>query len=133
MSKKTYLQAINEAVRQEMQRDPRVIVLGEDVAGGQGASGEAGGVDLVEVGVVQQARLGDRVAEARDRVGCPGLGDLLGGAVGLRIAHEVPAHPVRLRLDQDRAAAVTGPLGVLQHRAVDPPRTAHAGIFGSVR
>jgi pyruvate dehydrogenase E1 component beta subunit len=47
MSKKTYLQAINEAVRQEMQRDPRVIVLGEDVAGGQGASGEAGGVGSV--------------------------------------------------------------------------------------
>jgi len=42
MSKKTYLQAINEAVRQEMRRDPNVIVLGEDVAGGQGASGEQG-------------------------------------------------------------------------------------------
>lgn len=47
MTKKTYLQAINEAVRQEMQRDPRVIVLGEDVAGGQGASGESGGVGSV--------------------------------------------------------------------------------------
>ena len=47
MPKKTYVQAINEAVRQEMQRDPRVIVLGEDVAGGQGASGEAGGVGSV--------------------------------------------------------------------------------------
>jgi len=47
MSKKTYLQAINEAVRQEMERDPRVIVLGEDVAGGQGASGEQGGVGSV--------------------------------------------------------------------------------------
>ena len=47
MSKKTYVQAINEAVRQEMQRDPRVIVLGEDVAGGQGGSGEPGGVGSV--------------------------------------------------------------------------------------
>jgi pyruvate/2-oxoglutarate/acetoin dehydrogenase E1 component len=47
MSKKTYLQAINEAVRQEMERDPRVIVMGEDVAGGQGASGEVGGVGSV--------------------------------------------------------------------------------------
>jgi acetoin:2,6-dichlorophenolindophenol oxidoreductase subunit beta len=47
MSKKTYLQAINEAVRQEMQRDPRVIVLGEDVAGGQNASGEPGGIGSV--------------------------------------------------------------------------------------
>ncbi len=47
MSRKTYLQAINEALRQEMQRDPRVIVLGEDVAGGQHASGEPGGVGSV--------------------------------------------------------------------------------------
>ena len=44
MSKKTYSQAITEALRQEMRRDPNVIVLGEDVAGGHGASGEAGGV-----------------------------------------------------------------------------------------
>jgi pyruvate dehydrogenase E1 component beta subunit len=47
MPKKTYLQAINEAVRQEMRRDPRVIVLGEDVAGGQHASGEPGGIGSV--------------------------------------------------------------------------------------
>ena len=44
MSKKTYSQAINEALRQEMRRDPNVIVMGEDVAGGQGASGDTGGV-----------------------------------------------------------------------------------------
>jgi pyruvate/2-oxoglutarate/acetoin dehydrogenase E1 component len=44
MSKKTYSQAINEALRQEMRRDPNVIVIGEDVAGGHGASGDTGGV-----------------------------------------------------------------------------------------
>lgn len=44
MPKKSYRQAINEALRQEMTRDPNVIVLGEDVAGGQGASGEVGQV-----------------------------------------------------------------------------------------
>jgi pyruvate dehydrogenase E1 component beta subunit len=32
--------AINEALRQEMERDPTVIVLGEDIAGGAGAEGE---------------------------------------------------------------------------------------------
>ena len=32
MPKKTYSQAINEALRQEMRRDPNVIILGEDVA-----------------------------------------------------------------------------------------------------
>lgn len=47
MSKKTYLQAINEAVRGEMKRDDRVIVIGEDVAGGMGGSGEPGGVGSV--------------------------------------------------------------------------------------
>ncbi len=40
MAKKSYRQAINEALRQEMERDPRVIVMGEDVAGGMGAPGE---------------------------------------------------------------------------------------------
>ena len=32
----TYREAINEALRQEMERDPDVIVIGEDVAGGAG-------------------------------------------------------------------------------------------------
>ena len=40
MSKKTYRQAINEAIRQEMARDERVILMGEDVSGGMGAPGE---------------------------------------------------------------------------------------------
>ncbi len=44
MARKSYRQAINEALRQEMRRDSKVIIIGEDVAGGQGASGETGGV-----------------------------------------------------------------------------------------
>jgi pyruvate dehydrogenase E1 component beta subunit len=40
MARKTYRQAINEALRQEMERDHRVILMGEDVAGGMGAPGE---------------------------------------------------------------------------------------------
>jgi pyruvate/2-oxoglutarate/acetoin dehydrogenase E1 component len=40
MAKKSYRQAISEALRQEMERDHRVIVMGEDVAGGAGAAGE---------------------------------------------------------------------------------------------
>ncbi len=47
MPKKTYLQAINEALHQEMSRDERVIVLGEDVAGGQGSSNGPGSVGSV--------------------------------------------------------------------------------------
>lgn len=40
MPKKSFRQGLNEALRAEMRRDPRVIVLGEDVAGGKGANGE---------------------------------------------------------------------------------------------
>jgi len=37
----TYREAINEALVQEMERDERVIVMGEDNAGGEGAPGDA--------------------------------------------------------------------------------------------
>ena len=33
-------QAINEALDQEMARDPNVIVMGEDIVGGAGGEGE---------------------------------------------------------------------------------------------
>ncbi len=36
----TYREAINEAIAQEMARDERVIVMGEDNAGGEGAPGQ---------------------------------------------------------------------------------------------
>ncbi len=39
-SVKTFREAINEALHQEMERDPTVIVLGEEVSGGAGCSGE---------------------------------------------------------------------------------------------
>ncbi|TQV75761.1 alpha-ketoacid dehydrogenase subunit beta [Denitrobaculum tricleocarpae] len=40
MSVKSYRQALNEAIYQEMERDERVVVMGEDIAGGMGAPGE---------------------------------------------------------------------------------------------
>ncbi len=40
MAKKTFREAINEALAQEMRRDPTVIIMGEDIAGGMGAHGE---------------------------------------------------------------------------------------------
>ncbi len=40
MAKKSYRQAINEALASEMRRDERVVIIGEDVAGGAGAPGE---------------------------------------------------------------------------------------------
>ena len=40
MSKKSFRAALNEAMRQEMERDSSVIVMGEDIAGGMGAKGE---------------------------------------------------------------------------------------------
>jgi pyruvate dehydrogenase E1 component beta subunit len=40
MPKKSYRQAINEALRQEMERDSRVIIMGEDISGGTGTVGD---------------------------------------------------------------------------------------------
>jgi acetoin:2,6-dichlorophenolindophenol oxidoreductase subunit beta len=40
MSNKSFRTALNEAMRQEMERDPSVIVMGEDIAGGMGAKGQ---------------------------------------------------------------------------------------------
>src|SRR5437660_4299711 len=55
----TYAQAINEAMRLEMRRDPRVILMGEDVAGGATITGFEsedawGGVLGVTKGLVQE-------------------------------------------------------------------------------
>ncbi|MBV6286547.1 alpha-ketoacid dehydrogenase subunit beta [Pseudomonas aegrilactucae] len=53
----SYQQAINEALAQEMRRDPTVFIIGEDVAGGAGAPGESdawGGVLGVTKGLYGQ-------------------------------------------------------------------------------
>jgi len=60
----TYQQAINEALAQEMERDPTVVVMGEDVAGGMEAPGEDdawGGVLGVTKGLYP--RFPDRVLD----------------------------------------------------------------------
>jgi pyruvate dehydrogenase E1 component beta subunit len=44
MSRKSYRQAINEALRQEMRRDRDVVIIGVDVGGGQGGTGARGDV-----------------------------------------------------------------------------------------
>ncbi len=57
MARKSFREAINEALRLEMRRDPRVIVMGEDVAGGMGAAGEQdawGGVLGVTKGLMPE-------------------------------------------------------------------------------
>ncbi|WP_455924810.1 alpha-ketoacid dehydrogenase subunit beta [Pseudomonas putida] len=53
----SYQQAINEALAQEMRRDPSVFIMGEDVAGGAGAPGDDdawGGVLGVTKGLYDQ-------------------------------------------------------------------------------
>jgi acetoin:2,6-dichlorophenolindophenol oxidoreductase subunit beta len=57
MSVKSMRQAINEALRLEMRRDPNVILIGEDLVGGAGCDGEeepSGGVLGVTKGLVAE-------------------------------------------------------------------------------
>ncbi|MBV8771943.1 MAG: alpha-ketoacid dehydrogenase subunit beta [Deltaproteobacteria bacterium] len=57
MARKSFREAINEALRLEMRRDSRVIIMGEDVAGGIGAAGEQdawGGVLGVTKGLIAE-------------------------------------------------------------------------------
>src|SRR4051794_40315424 len=54
----TFQQAINEALAQELERDPRVVIFGEDVVGGSGAPGEDdawGGVLGITKGLAAKA------------------------------------------------------------------------------
>lgn len=44
MPKKSMRDALNEAMHLEMKRDPTVVLIGEDVSGGQGGTGIEGGV-----------------------------------------------------------------------------------------
>ena len=60
----SFKDAINEALDQEMSRDPTVIVMGEDIVGGTGSPGEAdawGGVLGVTKGLY--AKHGDRLMD----------------------------------------------------------------------
>jgi acetoin:2,6-dichlorophenolindophenol oxidoreductase subunit beta len=53
----TFMQAINEALAQEMERDPTVVVFGEDVVGGAGSAGVMdawGGVMGVTKGIYEK-------------------------------------------------------------------------------
>src|SRR3954469_8774872 len=54
----TFQQAINEALAQELERDPRVVIFGEDVVGGSGAPGDDdawGGVLGITKGLAAKA------------------------------------------------------------------------------
>ena len=56
MTKKTLRQAINETLDFEMGRDPRIVLIGEDIAGGKNAEGELdawGGVMGVTKGLIK--------------------------------------------------------------------------------
>ncbi len=55
MPQKSIRQALNEALAQEMRRDPRIVVIGEDVAGGAATEGQRdayGGVLGVTKGLI---------------------------------------------------------------------------------
>ena len=82
MHELTYAQAINEGIREEMRRDPKLIVLGEDV-------GKYGGVFGVTRGLYDEFG----AARVRD---CPlNEAAIIGFAIGLAIA----GHPALAELE----------------------------------
>lgn len=58
MPNKTIREAINETLRQEMRRDPTIIILGEDVVGGRGGTSDveevSGGAFGVNSGLISE-------------------------------------------------------------------------------
>jgi acetoin:2,6-dichlorophenolindophenol oxidoreductase subunit beta len=78
----TFRQAINEALDQEMARDRKIVLLGEDVAGGRGCGGQMdawGGIMGVTKGL--HAKYGDRVLDAPISESA-----FIGAAIGAAIA-----------------------------------------------
>lgn len=77
----TYAQALNEALREEMERDPHVFVLGEDV-------GRHGGVFTVTKGLIDQ--FGSKRVRSTPISECAIVGAALGAAVvGCRPVAEI--------------------------------------------
>src|ERR1700735_1882834 len=76
MTVKTIRQALHEALEQEMRRDPRVVVIGEDVSGGAGTEGgrDAAGGGLGGTKGCGSGRGCDRAAAGRGTyvLGFPG-------------------------------------------------------------
>lgn len=91
MSIKTTREAIKEALVAEMERDPRVFVIGEDIAGGMGAPGEQdawGGVFGVTKGLLGRFGRGRVIDTPISETGFLGLG--IGAAnAGLRPVVEI--------------------------------------------
>lgn len=85
---KTFREALNEALHEEMERDPGVIVLGEDVAGGAGGTGDpveaAGGIFGVTQGLCR--------AFGRERVIDTPISEsaIVGAAAGAALAGQRP-------------------------------------------
>ena len=75
----SFMQAINEALGQEMERDPTVVVFGEDVVGGSGAPGEDDAWGGVSQRTITLARVSNgaeyeqhrEVPASGPREGCP--------------------------------------------------------------
>src|SRR6202140_5259496 len=91
MPLKSIRQALNEALAQEMRRDPRIIVIGEDVAGGAGSEGQRdayGGVLGVTKGLFGE--FGEGRGMHPPRPGSAIMGAAAGAAVtGLRPVAEL--------------------------------------------
>src|SRR5256714_10476568 len=82
MAEWNIIQAVNDALRLEMRRDPRVVVLGEDV-------GKFGGVFRATVGLIEEFGA-DRVIDTP-----LSEGGIIGAAIGMALYGLVPVPEIQ--------------------------------------
>jgi pyruvate dehydrogenase E1 component beta subunit len=124
-----FSQAINEAMRIALESDPDVVVLGEDVAGGEGREDE--GIEEAWGGIMGATK-GLRVAFGPERVRDTPISEtgFLGAGVGAALTG---LRPIVELMFMDFMGVAFDPLLNWWARACGPPHSTPSRCMGSRR